>query len=72
AVAVHPADILPNQLLDVFATAWESNGSHAVVTINAAIGIDQSSAGVRVIEALHQRQEQLEARLAVLEAKLVN
>jgi hypothetical protein len=75
AVAVDPTEIKPEQIRLVFATAWESNGLDGPVSINAAIGIDQSAAALRAIEALQAKDRlrdlqilSMMERLALLES----
>jgi hypothetical protein len=78
AVAIDPAEVTPDQLGTIFATAWESKSDPGVGKINAAIGIDQAAASHRVIAALHDRTQRLEAsqdtmleRLSVLERQMM-
>jgi len=67
-LAIAPQDITPAQLTQVLGVAWERSTATGVAKINCAIGVDQADAAAVALEAQSKRADDLEARLASLEA----
>jgi hypothetical protein len=69
-VAMAAAEIPPSAMHRVVGRAWESSSSEGLKTINVAVGLDQTSLAVPMLERLACENKELRAANAALEKKL--